>query len=270
MRKLIFGLLATAIVAGSIFYACKKNENDGRLLVDKSLSFNNPDTYGALHNDITEHIIKKEIRLIDCDSLKYYTSKENQRRAIDLGIEYCINNNYIDAYSIEPLRNELYHFFDRYEDNDFFVDLYESEDFFVRVLRDAGLSDNMINTQLLIRETVHSINCTPDETVRLFNNILETNPYSLNEEELFKIKIQQSVTNYSRAFWNGETQKKHKEKPRNPNLPPGVQDCAEWTIIMDALGVVLGSVFGPIGAAVNGAVFSIGAKRECECGGKYK
>ena len=252
-----------------IFYACNKEEKaNSHLLEGKSLSSNDPNFYGILHNDITEHIIKNEIRLIDCDSLKFYSSKENQHRAIDLGIEYCLSKNYITEAEANPLRERLYDFFDKYEDRDFFVDLYESEEFYIQVFQDAGFSDRMIQTQLLIRETVHPISCTPEMTNQVFSDILEKNYYGLNAEELFQIKIQQAVTNYSRDFWNGIKLKNRKEK--NPNLPSWVKDCAEWTIIMDAGGVIFGSVFGPWGSAVVGAASSIAAKRDCECNGKYK
>jgi hypothetical protein len=282
--KFIIATLAIGVIGGAVFFGCKKNEEDNHQLIEKSLfADNNSESYGILHNEITEYIIKKEISLIDCDTLKYQKGINNIYRTMDLGIEYCKINNYIngneDAYKI---REYLYNFVNKYgENNDhsarIITDLYESEDFFVHVLREAGFSNNMIQTQLLIRKTAYPSNCTSIEMDHLYDKILSQNPYDLNNEELFKIKILRDVTRYSRVFWNGDSKKLKENTPinsnqpgRNPNLPSWVKDCAEWTIYMDALGTVIGSPLGIVGSAIVSTTFSIGAKRDCECDGKYK
>ena len=269
-KKIVLGAISLVIIGAGIFYACQKEKNNNPFIENKSLSFENPETYGILHNIVTEHIIIEDINLIYCDSLNDKTTIEDQHRAIDLGVKYCVDKNYIEVHKADPLLRDLYHFVDQYREKNFFVDLYESRDFFVKVLKDARFSENMINAQLFIRETVHPVTCSPERTEYAYNRILSAeNPYRLNNEELFQIKILHAVTNHSREFWNGSL-KKHKEKPRNPNLPSWVADCAEWGMYMDAVGSLYGLAFGPAGSIILGTTFSIGAKKACEYDGKYK
>ena len=57
---------------------------------------------------------------------------------------------------------------------------------------------------------------------------------------------------------------------RNSRVTNGVKDCVEWTIYMDGLGGVIGYILGPFGSIATSTALSIGAKKECECDGKYK
>lgn len=270
MKKIIIiiALLTT------ISISCKKTDDINTRINDSNISVKptSASIYGILHNEITEHIIIKKIRLIDCDSLESYSTIDNHFSAIDLSIDYGLKSNYINKEESDILKNNLQSFFNKYEDHNLLVEMYESETFYKQVFEDAGFSSKMIETQLLIREVVHSINCTPKETTMIFEYILNNNPYNLSEQELFIITIQYEVTNHSREFWNGCNSDllEKKEKPRNPNLPSWVKDCDEWTIIMDGVGAGIGSAFGPFGAAALGASFSVGAKRDCECGGRYR
>jgi len=261
----LLSLFTVLIVVASafIFYGCKKDDQEvstteqmmgiTQTTAKGNVDFKDPNTYGILHNEIAEYVLRQDVSLID-KAISTEASIDAQYRTIDLCISYCLKAGYLQNNEVCFLKDALYEFVGRYGQST--LKIYESEDFFVDLLSNAGFSKNMIDALLLIRKTALPLNSTAKEMDQVYVNILEENPYQLNSEELFQIKVGQSITSHSRQFWT--------EEPYLDLTKPGGLTCDEWGIVMDAVGAILGSPFGPIGSAILSASMSIAAKRDCQ------
>lgn len=292
MKRLTIGLAATAIITLGVFafVACEKegesknNPTKEYSIIKSTINFNNmsANDYGQLHNDVCEYIISNYSdrffdtnRPTDLAEIIFYMEK---------GIEYLIQNYALTATEATQLLQNLTGFAETIGEDSSgcfaLQNFLESATFndFSNLMSSLGYS---LELSSLLYPCIEALQQNPqmpwDNLESMFLQPIADATLSIPEEQFVK-DIFVSICCYSAWFWDEETPSicaaqdppRPQEKPRNPDLPRWVKDCTEWTLIMDAMGGILGLPFGGAGSTIMGPTLSIGAKRNCEAGGKYK
>ena len=208
--------------------------------------------YKCLHNLITEHSAEKEktnssdnlISTISCISSYLIKELPDMRNDI-VETEYKVKNR------ITQLGDELSKGQSKY-----YLSIYDKSFFkteFDKCELPYGLIKDLIDMHTAIWESQKA----KDE----FNSRWETiRSKDYGNRGTFAIECMNEILVAGEIFWNqnGFTPKVA------GNYPPEGMTCSEWVKVCDAIGSIMGSVFGIVGSAIVGTMFSIGAERDCE------
>jgi hypothetical protein len=236
---LMSGLLLTLLM---LFSAC---EHESGTLPDPADEGDILANAGELHNQMVDY---------------YYTHRKDRSTSpegvytemLDLSSAYLVSIGY-DASSVEKVRQAVNEkcgpdLLKSTSEGKFSLD----PGTFIQQLRTTGLYSNhflnSINEILQLGE-----NNADKQTIRrhvnsAFTGIRFMHPKDREGQQLF-IKI----FNSSFQFW---------ESYYGSNLKDAQLKDSSWVIINDAIGGILGLVFGPVGSIVTGTVFSVGTNEE--------
>ena len=220
-----------------------------------SLGFENPYDYvGVEHNKLLDYYY-------DNYDLQNYKVTDNGCLSIDfyndiLSIvrNFCLENGY-NREELENSINELNRLF--YE-SDMFIEI-NGQTFLDNIIGNeeeiiqASLRTGKLD-QLQYEEVKHIIEAAiNNESIVKIKEMVDTLPKeSYNPEEMKGVLCFISTFEHSYNYWNNTA-----------NLAKTTWSCSSSVIIWDAWGTLTGSILGPWGSVIYGAIWSIAANEGC-------
>ncbi len=145
---------------------------------------------------------------------------------------------------------------DNAKNKSFFVLSVFSVDKFKKELQKGKFSIRFIDDICLFLEYIMNGNEGIEKAFEQWNTMLETDYETFDN---YALSCMNAIGSASLDLWG-----KHKMVSKIAgSCPPNGLTCNEWQAICDGLGGVIGTIFGGIGSALTGALFSFAVAREC-------
>lgn len=215
-----------------------------------------PEEIASLHNECVSFMLNNHPQEFD----KIITT-ENLIAEVGWFSDFLLERLPESEHSILNVKEGLIKKIKEYGDNENnrsrFILLVFSEEDFRKELETSNLSPSLIDDICLLHKYLLKGKDGSELANEQWTLILNKNYVKIDS---YAVSYMVAVGNASLELWE-----EHPVVSKVAgNCPPNGMTCNEWQIICDGLGSAIGTIFGGIGAALTGALFSYAVARECE------
>jgi len=215
-----------------------------------------PEEISALHNECVNFMLDNHNEEFD----KIITTK-NLIAEVGWFSDYLLERLPELKYSILNVKEGLIRKLNEYGDDEnnrsrYFMMVFFEEDF-RKELEKGNLTNHLIEDVCLLHRYLLQGKDGSKKAYEQWEIILNTNYGELGN---YAVSCMEAIGNDSSRIW---TDYKFVSKAAG-KCPPNGMTCEEWVIACEALGGMIGLIFGGAGTVLTGALLSYAAAHECE------